>query len=69
MKLKYEGNGTAHIPGIPARDLSADDITALVESYPFKDENDAISQLTAHGLYSTVKHKPKQAKESIKDKS
>lgn len=70
MILRYEGSGTAHIPGIPARDLTSEDMDAIVKSYPFNDENDAISQLTAHGLYSAVKKKPQKTKTVIsEDKS
>lgn len=59
MKLKYEGQRGAHIPGIPARDLTQDDLIRIIADFSYKDETDAMKQLTARGLYSEVKPKPK----------
>lgn len=59
--LKYNGNG-AHIPGVPAQDLSDDDIARLVAGFVFISEDEAITQLTCNGLYSVVKVAPSRPK-------
>jgi hypothetical protein len=54
IKLIYKGGG--FIPGVPARDLTEDEVKA----------HGGVKALTAHGLYQE-KEKPAVAKETAKD--
>lgn len=54
-KLKYIGNGTA-LPGIPARDLSDDEVK----------RHGGTRFLVSTGLYEYIKKPPKQAAEEDK---
>ena len=60
MKLIYIGNGK-HITGIPARDLSADDISRIAGDLSMP-ETELIDLLILRGIYSRVPEPPKAAK-------
>lgn len=57
--LIYKGTGE-HITGVPAQDLSQDDLDRLVSGLVFSSTDEAIQLLTARGLYALPeKTKPK----------
>lgn len=64
MALKYNGNGE-FIYGVPAQDLTDEDITRLVAGFVFSSEDEAITALTSKGLYSLVKPPKVSKKEEI----
>lgn len=65
MMLKYMGSGE-HITGIPAQDLSDEEITRLAGVFDL-DEDTLIEQLTSRGLYSRPKQKRSNKKDEVKD--
>lgn len=65
MKLMYKGTPPAHITGVPARDLSNDDISRLAADFNLSTEK-LIKQLTARGLYALA---PKRKAKAEKDDS
>lgn len=65
MKLIYKGTPPAHITGVPARDLSNDDITQLAANRNISTEQ-LIEELTARGLYALA---PKRKTKAEKDDS
>ena len=71
--LRYNNDGRV-IPHVEPRDLSDDDIQALItEKRLFSDENEAIEALTQHGVYSLVKASKRNTKtetvDTIEDES
>lgn len=64
MNLIYKGTPPAHITGVPARDLSNDDISRLAADFNLSPEQ-LVQQLTARGLYElATKTKSKGKAES-----
>lgn len=61
--LKYNGSGE-HITGVPAHDLSDEEITRLAGDFNL-DEDTLVAQLTSRGLYSV--QKPKQSKKKTEE--
>lgn len=68
MALSYKGGGR-HITGVPAQDLSDDDITHIARDVFNLSEADTIKALLGSGLYSQAKaKKPKPLeKNTIED--
>lgn len=63
--LQYEGNGTTHITGVPAQNLTALDVQAYANMLGVS-ESEAISFLCSRGLYSEIKQdKPKKKTDNI----
>lgn len=63
MKLEYNGDGE-HITGVPARDLTQDDIDRLLESGFFNSKKEATEVLTSRGLYRVVKTRKSKSKDN-----
>jgi len=53
MMLEYRGDGRQHITGIPARDLTEDEIETMANARGCAPA-DIVDDLTAHGLYELV---------------
>lgn len=51
--LTYNGDGSQHVTGIPARDLTEDELNMIARRYELP-TGALIAQLTAQGLYSVV---------------
>ena len=70
MKLQYKGRGE-HIPGVPAQDLSQEDLDRFIASGLFISTESAIENLTRRGLYSVVKsnRRKKDSDSKLKDES
>lgn len=62
--LKYNGNGTTHITGLPAQDLTHSDVKAYGEIYGLTLE-ETISALINGGLYSAVKKESPKKKDNV----
>ncbi len=65
MTLKYIGDGK-HITGIPAQDLTDEDISRLAAVFNYS-EADFIALLIQRGLYSQSKTKPAKKIEKVED--
>lgn len=67
IKLKYNGDGN-YIMGVPARDLTTDDIDLIVSRRAIMgdDLDTVIEQLTRYGLYSQVGKATKKTDKKFK---
>jgi len=62
--LKYNGDDTKHITGLPAQDLTNSDVKAYGEIYGLTLE-ETISALINGGLYSAVKKEASKKKDNV----
>lgn len=65
MGLTYNGSGE-HITGVPAQDLTQDDITRLAGDFNLS-EQATIDLLCSRGLYSAPKPTPKRKTKTDED--